>query len=174
MKPLLSWLATTITTLLLATACREAAPTSALESSPRDSLAGAWRSQVRFQGGALAEMKDLEFMYVFNTGGTMTESSNYDAAPPSAPAYGTWKKTGARQFEAKYLFYLTKPPAAFEEIAKGGGWLPTGHGVLTEQITLSDDSRTFRSTIKFAAFDPAGKPVEGAGEGTGTGTRMEF
>ncbi len=174
MKPLLRWLATTITTLLLVSACRDAAVPAPPEASQRESLVGAWRSQVRFQGGALADLKDLEFMYVFNAGGTMTESSNYDAAPPSAPAYGTWRKTGARQFEAKYLFYLTKTPAAFEEIAKGGGWLPTGHGVLTEKITLSDDGSTFKSTIKFAAFDSSGKPADGAGEGAGTGTRMEF
>ena len=65
-------------------------------------------------------------MYVFNLGGTMTESSNYDASPPVPPAYGIWRKVGPRQFEAKYEFYVTKPPAAFEEIAKGGGWGPGG------------------------------------------------
>ena len=40
----------------------------------------------------LEETKDLEFMYAFNVSGTMTESSNYDAAPPVPPAYGVWKK----------------------------------------------------------------------------------
>lgn len=56
------------------TACGEVSPPSTAESE-RDSLAGAWRTQVRFRDGALAEMKDLEFMVVFNAGGTMTESS---------------------------------------------------------------------------------------------------
>ena len=37
-------------------------------------------------------MKDLEFMYVFNVGGTMTASSNYDGAPPVPPAYGVWRR----------------------------------------------------------------------------------
>ena len=163
----------TIAAILLATGCRDAAPPWTLETSSRDSLVGAWRSQIRFSGGTLAEMKELEFMYVFNAGGTMTESSNYDAAPPSPPAYGSWRKTGPGQFEAKYLFYQTKPPGNVEDLAKNG-WSPSGQGVLTEKITLSDDGRTFKSTIKYAAFDPAGKPVEGAGEGTGTGARMEF
>ena len=65
----------------------------------------------------------------------MTESSNYDASPPVPPAYGIWRKVGAREFEAKYEFYVTKAPAAFEEIAKGGGWGPAGRGVFVERIT---------------------------------------
>ena len=36
----------------------------------------------------LAAMKNLEFMYVFDADGTMTESSNYDSFPPGPPAYG--------------------------------------------------------------------------------------
>ena len=46
-------------------------------------LVGAWRSKLQFQSGDFAAIRDLEFMYVFNPGGTMTESSNYDAAPPA-------------------------------------------------------------------------------------------
>jgi hypothetical protein len=144
----------------------------ARESSQNDSLVGAWRAQIHFKGGALAEMKDLEFMYVFNAGGTMTESSNYDGSPPVPPAYGTWRNNGPRQFEARYEFYVTKSPGTFEEIANGGGWLPNGRGVLTEKMTLSDDGKSYKSTIVFAAFDQTGRPVEGGGEGTGEGTRM--
>jgi hypothetical protein len=173
MKIPMTSIITTLATLLLATGCRETAAPAAAEAASRDSLVGAWRSQIRFSGGTLAEMKDLEFMYVFNLGGTMTESSNYDAAPPGPPAYGTWRKSGPRQFEAKYLFYSTKPPATVEELAKNG-WSPSGHGVLTEKILLSDDGKTFKSTMTYAAFGPDGKAVEGAGAGTGTGTRMDF
>jgi hypothetical protein len=103
----------------------------------------------------------------------MTESSNYDAAPPGPPAYGVWRKTGPRQFEAKYMFYATKPPDAPESLAKVG-WLPSGHGVLTERITLSDDGKTFKSGMTYAAFDSDGKEAEGAGVGIGTGTRIGF
>jgi hypothetical protein len=166
--------ALTTATVLVASACRAAPSRSSGESSERDGLVGAWRSQVRFHGGTLADVKDLEFMYAFNAGGTMTESSNYDGAPPVPPAYGVWRKSGPRQFEAKYAFYLTKPPGTFEDIAKGGGWSPTGRGVLTETITLSDDGRSYKSTIVYAAFDQAGKPVEGGGEGNGVGARMGF
>ena len=160
--------------MLMATACGRAPSPSAGEPSQRDSLVGAWRSQIRFTGGALVDAKDLEFMYVFNAGGTLTESSNYDGSPPVPPAYGVWRKGAPRQFEAKYAFYMTKAPGSFEDITKGGGWSPSGHGVLTEKITLSDDGQSYKSTITYAAFDQAGKPAEGGGEGTGAGSRMGF
>src|SRR6266498_3730023 len=139
-----------------------------------EELTGAWRGSVQFTTGAFAATKDLEFMYVFNAGGTMTESSNYDAAPPVPPAYGVWRKRGQRQFEASYAFYITKAPESFADIAKGGGWSPTGRGVFAEKITLSDDGRSYKSTIVYTAFDQAGKPVEGGGEGTGAGARIGF
>src|SRR5258705_377512 len=78
-------------------------------------LVGAWRSEVRFTSGDFAAVKDLEFLFVFNRGGTMTESSNYDSAPPVPPAYGVWRATGGRTFRSKYLFYTTKPPAKPEQ-----------------------------------------------------------
>ncbi|HTQ01569.1 MAG TPA: hypothetical protein VMN56_19790 [Casimicrobiaceae bacterium] len=165
-------LAAAASVLMLASACANAPARPAPDAADRDRLAGAWRSQVRFTGGALSGMKDLEFMYVFNAGGTMTESSNYDGAPPVPPAYGVWKSTGPRKYEAKYVFYVTKPPASFEDVAKGGGWLPVGHGVLSERITLSADGNSYRSTISYAAFDRNGNPVEGSGEGDGTATRI--
>jgi len=52
-----------------------------------DNLVGAWQGKIQFTTGAFADTKDLEFMYAFNAGGTMAESSNYDAAPPVPPAY---------------------------------------------------------------------------------------
>ena len=163
-----------LATAMLVSACGDAPRSSAGEAADRDSLVGAWRAQIRFSGGALADMKDLEFMYAFNAGGTMTESSNYDGAPPVPPAYGVWRRRGPREFEATYAFYVTKAPATFDDIAKGGGWSPNGHGVLTERITVSDDGKSYRSTIAYAPFDQAGKPAEGGGEGTGTGARIGF
>lgn len=137
-------------------------------------LAGAWRGKVPGTSGWLASMKGLEFMYVFNADGTMTESSNYDAFPPGPPAYGVWRRVGMRQYEAKYAVFQTKPVAILDEIAKGGGWMPNGHGVLTQKITLSEDGNAFESTIRFDLFDPQGKSVEGGGEATGHGERMRF
>jgi hypothetical protein len=141
-------------------------------SAQRDDLIGAWRSQIRFGSGAFAQVKELEFMYVFNAGGTLTESSNYDGAPPVPPAYGTWHRRGPHRFEAKYAFYATRAPATFDAIASGGGWLPAGRGELTEVITLADDGRSYSSTISYAAFDQSGAPIDGGGEGTGAATRM--
>jgi hypothetical protein len=139
-----------------------------------DSLVGAWRSQIHFSSGAFASMKDLEFMYVFNQGGTMTESSNYDAAPPVPPAYGIWKATGPRQFELKYVFYVTKAPDKLDAITSGGGWMPAGYGEFTERVTLSKDAKTFTSRMKYVAFDQNGKPAEGGGEANCSGRRIGF
>jgi hypothetical protein len=144
-------------------------------AADRGMLVGAWRSKVVFRSGALAEMKDLEFLYAYNAGGTMTESSNYDeAANSSPPAYGVWKQTGPRTFETKYVFYTTKAPGPGEGSPNGSDWWPAGHGVLTESIHLSDDGSTYASTIKLATFDRAGTPTDGGGEGTGAGTRIAF
>jgi hypothetical protein len=137
-------------------------------------LQGEWRAQLQFTTGAFAPIKDLEFMYVFNQGGTMTESSNYDASPPVPPAYGIWRKVGDNKYEAKYEFYVTKPPAKFEEIAKAGGWGPAGRGIFVEQITVSADGKSFTSKIKYDQFDTAGKPAEGGGVATGKGVRLTF
>jgi hypothetical protein len=137
-------------------------------------LVGAWRGGVQFTTGDFAAVKDLDFMYVFNAGGTMIESSNYDGAPPVPPAYGIWRKISDQKYQAKYSYYATKAPANFEEIAKGGGWSPGGFGVLTQEITLSADGKSFESTIRFETFDNAGKPVGAAAVATAKAGRIEF
>ena len=146
---------------------------TASDSAAQD-LTGEWRAHLQFKSGAFAPIKDLEFMYVFNQGGTMTESSNYDASPPVPPAYGIWRKVGDREFEAKYEFYVTKAPAKFEEITKGGGWAPAGRGIFVERITVSADGKSFTSRIKYDQFDTAGKPAEGGGEAEGKGVKLTF
>jgi hypothetical protein len=139
-----------------------------------DDLQGAWRGKVQITSGAFAAIKDLEFMYVFNVGGTMTESSNYDAAPPGPPAYGVWRKTGGRHFEAKYHVFMTKAVSILDEITKGGGWEPDGYGILSESITLSDDGASFESTITFEIFDREGKRTELGGNGVVKANRITF
>ena len=169
--------------ILLAAGCHVHTDLSWDDSRPAG-LVGAWRSHVQFESGAFAAVKDLEFLYVFNSGethegdtstsGTMTESSNYDAAPPVPPAYGVWRRVGPREYEAKYLFYSTRPPAKLDEIASGGGWSPAGRGELVERITLSADGRSFTSRITYAAFDTSGKPAAGGGTATGRAERIQF
>jgi hypothetical protein len=127
---------------------------------------------------------DLQFMTVFNAGGTMTESSNYDGAssnydgaPPVPPAYGVWRRTVGQSDSvclAQYAFWVTKPPLTFAELAKGGGWGPNGHGVLTEAITLAGDGQSYASTLTYEFFDAAGKPAPGGGAATGRAVRMGF
>ncbi|MGH8224164.1 MAG: hypothetical protein ACREQZ_14440 [Woeseiaceae bacterium] len=155
----------------LVAGCAEAPPPVGPPAPP--ALAGAWRSSVQFQNGAFAPIKDLEFMYVFNIGGTMTESSNYDGAPPVPPAYGIWRRLGPNEFEAKYEYYATAPAAA-EDFMKGAGFPPSGRGAFVERITVSTDGQTFSSTIKYDAFDRKGEPIEGGGEATGNAVRIQF
>jgi hypothetical protein len=173
MKNRLPWL-TAAVLVLSATALGAQAAAAPRSARERAGLVGAWRAHISFTDGAFAQMKDLEFSYVYNAGGTLTESSNYDAAPPVPPAYGIWRKTGARTFQSKYVFYVTKSPASFDDIKKGGGWAPDGHGVFTETITLSEDGKSYTATIAYVAFGEDGKPAAGGGTGTATGTRLEF
>jgi hypothetical protein len=158
----------------LVVSCRPEPRPATIDPPPAAELTGEWRAALQFTSGAFAAVKDLEFMYVFNQGGTMTESSNYDASPPVPPAYGIWRKVGDRQFEAKYEFYVTKAPAAFGEIAKGGGWAPAGRGVFVERITVSENGDSFSSRIRYDQYDTAGKSAEGGGEATGRGVRLKF
>ena len=149
-------------------ACRSAGE----ERQP--ALVGAWRSSLEFKSGAFAPVKGFEFLYAFNAGGTMTESSNYDAAPPVPPAYGVWKQIGARRFEARYEFFLTRVGKPEEEESANGGWLPAGRGVFDETFDLSEDGQSFTSTLRYELFDEQGKPAVGGGSGEGRGKRLRL
>jgi hypothetical protein len=138
-----------------------------------DDLVGAWRGAMQFTSGAFAETKDLELMYAFAAGGTMTESSNYDAMPPVPPAYGVWRKVGTRKYEAKYQFFQTKAVSSADELVKGGGWAPNGYGILTQTFTLTADGNAFESRATLEMFDKDGKAV-GGGEATAKGKRIGF
>lgn len=156
------------------TSCAKA-PASQAAAAEGGQLVGAWRSKITFQNGALAGMKNLEFLLAYSAGGTMTESSNYDeAANSSPPAYGVWKEIDAHTFETKYLFFTTKAPSSADTAAHGRDWWPDGHGVLTETITLSADGQSYASTIALVLHDSAGAPIAGGGSGTGAGTRIAF
>jgi hypothetical protein len=125
----------------------------------QDDLIGAWKGTVQFNTGVFKDIQDLEFMRVFNSGGTMTESSNYDGAPPVPPAYGIWRKTGDLQYEAKYEFYTTYFPDSFHEMADASGFSPAGHGLIYETITLSGDGKVFSSKITLTLYDDAGMKI---------------
>jgi hypothetical protein len=161
----------------LLTACTAQAPGGAEPASrvSAPSLTGAWRASIDVKSGAFTAAKGLEFMYAFHMDRTMTESSNYDAAPPVPPAYGVWRlvEGDGTMFEAKYEFFTTaqSPP---DEFKKGAGWLPSGRGAFTERITVSPDGRTFTSTMRYQLFDAKGAAIAGGGEATGRGTRIDF
>jgi hypothetical protein len=137
-------------------------------------LVGTWKGKVQFNTGEYAKIKDFEFMWVYNSGGTMTESSNYDGVPPTPPAYGIWKKIGEKQYETHYEFYWNNVPASYEELAKTGGFPNAGYGVLSENIILSDDGKSYSSTIKFNLFDQSGKQLVFNDEASAEAKRMEF
>lgn len=155
------------------TGCEKSDGQSKNENQVQD-LTGAWRAQIQFTNGAFASINDLEFMYVFNDGGTMTESSNYDAAPPVPPAYGIWREIGKNQFEVRYEFYVSRPLDSLQALTINGGWLPAGRGVLTDTITLAFDGQSFTSKVIYESFDQAGRPIPSGGEANGLGTRMGF
>jgi hypothetical protein len=150
--------------LLAAVGCAPAPPPQP------EPLVGAWRSSLQFESGAFTAIKNLEFMYVFNAGGTLTESSNYDAAPPVPPAYGVWRPVGSNEFEARYEYFSTAPDPS----ANPAGWLPSGRGVFTERITLAADGETFASTIRYEALGVRGERIEGGGEAKGRAVRIGF
>jgi len=153
--------------LSLSIACT---PETATEPAP---LVGAWRSTIQFETGAFAQITDLQFMYVFNAGGTLTESSNYDGAPPVPPAYGAWRMIGPSLFEARFEFFSTAP-SEVDAFMKGAGWLPSGRGVFTERIEVSPDAQTFTSTIRYDAIGMHDEPLEGGGTARGQGVRIGF
>jgi len=135
--------------LLAATAactggCSEALPSSAAQQPAPSPLIGVWRTKVQFKDGALSDLRDLEFMYSFNTGGTLTQSSNYDGMPPVPPGYGVWRQVGPRRFELKYAYYA---PAKFVRHGRKSGWVPSGRGLYRETLELSADLDTYTSQI---------------------------
>jgi len=134
-------------------------------------LIGSWRTKVQFKEGALADLRDLEFMYSFNSGGTLTQSSNYDGTPPVPPGYGVWRQTGPRQFELKYAFYA---PAKFVKVKRSAAWVPSGQGTYHETLQLSADGKSYTSHIVYELVNPAGAPIRGGGEGQAAGTRIVF
>ena len=127
----------------------------AREPDPAE-LVGAWRAAVDFDAGPFAALDDLEFLYVFNAGGTMTESSNYDGAPPVPPAYGAWARVGPGEFVATYEFFVCKPLAQIEDLATNGGWLPDGRGRFEERIRVAADGSSFDSTFRYSPLKADG------------------
>jgi hypothetical protein len=183
MQHAVSWSLAALGVAMLMTGCARA-PSPAAElvepqsqpatAATQDPLIGAWRTKVQFSSGAFASVQDLELLYVYNVGGTLIESSNYDGAPPVAPAYGVWRQTGPRQYETRYVFFQSKPPASLDQIMQGGGWMPAGHGVLDEKITLAEDGQSYTSTLTYTGFDQSGATVAGGGSATATGQRITF
>ncbi len=138
------------------------------------SILGAWRTTVQFVDGPYAAVKDLKFLIAFNQGGTLIESSNYDEAPPVTPAYGIWKKTGRGTFKLLYEFFNTKAPEKMDEISGGGGWMPSGWGILTETVKLTGDGKSYTSKLTFTLKDDKGKVIPGGGKAICHGERITF
>ena len=160
-----------VATPLCLGSCSGAFSAPGSESTELPPLTGAWRTRVQFSGGALADLHDLEFMYSFNAGGTLTQSSNYDGTPPVPPAYGVWRQTGARRFELKYAFYA---PAKFVKHGRTAAWVPSGRGLYRETLELSPDAKTYSSHITYEFVGPSGAPIAGGGEGEAKGDRTSF
>ena len=173
MRSGIAWCAALLSIAMLLEGCASTSSVRA-DPAPANDLVGAWRSSLTVESGPFASVKNLQLMCVFNAGGTMTESANYDEAPPVPPAYGVWRAAGPKQFEARYWFFNTRAPAHFEDLSTGGGWAPSGYGLLTERITLSSGGSTYDSTLTLEMFDEAGAPTEGSTRAKAHGTRLGF
>jgi hypothetical protein len=172
LRKLIVLLLISATVFISGCATKSSSPTN--KTSADDNLVGAWRAKVQFKSGTFSSIQDLEFMYVFNSGGTMIESSNYDASPPVPPAYGVWRMIQPRQYEVKYIFYVTKAPQNFKDISGGGGWSPGGSGVFVDTISLSEDGKTFKSRISLDMVNEMGKPIESKSKAEAQAVRISF
>lgn len=164
-------LAIVCTCIVFAGGCKSTEHVTASSSS--HSLIGAWRSSVQFESGDFAAVKDLRFLYVFHADGTMTESSNYDGAPPVPPAYGVWRRLATNEYETRYIFFTTAPPATFEDL-KRSGWMPSGYGVLLERIVVDPDGQFFDSIMRLDMYDNAGKSIGQPSLAHSRGERFTF
>jgi hypothetical protein len=122
-------------------------------------MKGAWESHVAFTGGALRADEESAISLCLQRRRNDDRVIELRRRPPDPPAYGVWKEVSPNRFQLKYIFYVTKPPSRFEELVGGQGWLPNGHGVITEDITLSADGNSWQSKIHWDAFDMDGKPA---------------
>lgn len=166
MRQLTNLISLLLLSLLVAIGCQNEA-----EVKPGAPIVGAWRSQVQFESGPFASVKDLTFMYAIHDDKTLMESSNYDGAPPVPPAYGLWREIGERKFELRYEFFVTRLPDSADGLALGSAFLPAGRGVLTEVVSLAADGNAFESTIKLTLLDIQGQESNG-GTAHSRGTRM--
>ena len=84
----------------------------------------------------------------FHLGGTLSETGS--RSPPSnrSPGLGVWKRTGVRDFEARYTFQGFDP----------NGLLASNMDVRSE-ITLSADGETFTGISRLAFSDISGNTV---------------
>lgn len=158
---------------LALTACGEHGVRGQMSPDAPATLTGAWRAHVHATSGALTSLRDLEFLVAYNIGGTMTESSNHDAAPPVPPAYGVWRQIGPNVYETAYRFYVTRAPGSAGDLARDG-WGPGGYGTLRENITLAADGRSYVSTLSYAFYDNADRPTPGGGAATVSAARLDF
>ncbi|MFN8547125.1 MAG: hypothetical protein U0527_03925 [Candidatus Eisenbacteria bacterium] len=144
--------------LLLSAIVAVSGCTPSAMSGSNDDLAGAWRSSVHFDSGDFAGLSDLEFLYAFNSGGTMTESSNYDAVPPVAPAYGVEARRPGR---IRRAIRVLRDQGADEGrgFVAGAGWNPIGRGRFDEHIQVSADGSSFDSTFRYSPLNPDGSPA---------------
>jgi hypothetical protein len=83
-------------------------------------------------------------------------------------------RVAERKYEAKYAYYWTRPPSNLNELTKGNGWAAGGHGVLSQEITLSSDGNSFESTIRYQVFDRSWKQTEQDNSATAKATRLRF
>jgi hypothetical protein len=147
--------------IFAAVACGNGSPRAA---SDRPSLEGGWRTRVTFTSGPL-KGRPYQFLITYSAGGGMTASSNFDRNPP---AYGSWGQIRGSNFKNTYMFWTAN---AANPAAPGGTF--SGSGVLTEDITLSEEGDSYTSRISYQLYDARDQPLSGqSGNGTVNASRI--
>lgn len=140
------------------------------DAADRPGLPGAWRASVTIDNGPFAGA--LQFLLVYDSGGGMVESSNFDEATPVPPAYGSWASNGSRTFRSTYIFFTTKPPEDPSTLANAG-WSFSGTGKFREQITLARDGESYLSLLYYQLYDTSDIALAGqSGTGHTAATRI--
>jgi hypothetical protein len=107
---------------------------------------------------------------MYSAGGGMMESSNFDAAPPVPPAYGSWATSVDGGFRSTYVFFTTE---AVDRLDAGAGWEFSGSGKFREAITVGPNGDDYSSRLSYELYDTADALLAGqSGEGYAVGRRI--
>ena len=133
-------------------------------------IEGSWKATVTAVNPPVGSFAGL---ITFGKNNTVIESRRlYVPETPfgpilETPAHGEWVKTGAREYQANYIFLIQGAPD--NEINKGQ---PIGTDNISLRVTVSRDGTQLNGTFQSQVKDEAGNVIFGA-EGNYNAARIE-